>query len=92
MVSGTIEDEQMEVSSAQLNSNNQANHQTINSNAIDMMEGNGEDGVVKSQVLILDAGAQYGKLIDRRVRELSVHSEVLPINTPVSKIHLSGAK
>jgi hypothetical protein len=32
-------------------------------------------------VAILDAGAQYGKVIDRRVRELCVHSEILPLSS-----------
>lgn len=39
------------------------------------------------QVLgILDAGAQYGKLIDRSVRENKVQSELLPMNTPASDL------
>ena len=33
------------------------------------------------KIVILDAGAQYGKLIDRRVRELSVFTEILPLAT-----------
>ncbi len=35
---------------------------------------------------ILDAGAQYGKLIDRSVREQHVESDLLPMNTPASEI------
>lgn len=35
---------------------------------------------------ILDAGAQYGKLIDRSVRENKVQSELLPIDTPASEL------
>eukprot|EP00796_Vickermania_ingenoplastis_P010241 gene10241-7180_t len=35
------------------------------------------------RVVILDAGSQYGKVIDRRLRELHVCTEILPSNTPV---------
>ncbi len=35
---------------------------------------------------ILDAGAQYGKLIDRSVRENGVESDLLPMNTPAEEL------
>jgi len=44
------------------------------------------------KVVILDAGAQYGQVIDRRIRELNVATEMLPLDTPASQIKESGFK
>ena len=42
------------------------------------------------RVIILDAGSQFGKLIDRRVRELNVCSEILPLQTSAVAIKKTG--
>jgi carbamoylphosphate synthase small subunit len=63
-----------------------------------VMDGNGETNNVAHheaplpQVLILDYGSQYSKLIDRKVRELNVHSEIVPLTTTIEEITKSGAK
>ncbi|CAL8147628.1 unnamed protein product [Orchesella dallaii] len=58
------------------------------------MDGN-DSGIAGSpvpQVIILDAGAQYGKVIDRRVREVNIHCEILPIATSAEEITRIGCK
>ncbi len=44
-----------------------------------------------SRIAILDAGAQYGKVIDRRVRSLKFDTVLLPLDTPAQDLTDFGA-
>jgi len=48
--------------------------------------------IVEERVAILVAGSQYGKVIYRKIRELSVCSEIMPLDTPAFSLQEEGYK
>ena len=50
-----------------------------------------DGGMYMEKVAILDCGGQYTKVIDRKVRELGVRSDIFPINIKADKLDGYGA-
>ncbi|KAJ1351912.1 hypothetical protein KIN20_008087 [Parelaphostrongylus tenuis] len=68
------------------------NSDNLEAERIDKMGINGtEEGPVDMErIAVLDYGAQYGKVIDRRVREANVLSEMFPLNVDPQEIIANG--
>src|SRR5262245_2284893 len=49
-------------------------------------QGTGAVSLTHQTIIVLDFGSQYTQLIARRLRELSIYSEVWPPETPIEKI------
>uniref|UniRef100_A0A914DWN0 GMP synthase (glutamine-hydrolyzing) n=1 Tax=Acrobeloides nanus TaxID=290746 RepID=A0A914DWN0_9BILA len=52
----------------------------------------GMENAIEQKVAILDFGAQFSKVIDRRVRENNIYSVILPLNTSAAEIKAAGYK
>ncbi|CAD5214971.1 unnamed protein product [Bursaphelenchus xylophilus] len=58
----------------------------VGSTGLILAEMTAMDVDITEKVAILDFGAQYGKVIDRRVRECNVYTEMLPLSTSAADL------